>query len=92
MVSKCFSREIEEVWKYAGRTETPIRDDRQRSVLVGQGVGGDERGLRSGGVEEKRGGGQGGGGVNRKIPSIFHLMNFLIELPLPQQIHYEDKE
>ena len=32
------------------------------------------------------------GGVNRKIPSIFHLMNFLIELPLPQQIHYEDKE
>ena len=53
MVSKCFSREIEEVWKYAGRTETPIRDDRQRSVLVGQGEGGDERGLRSGGVEER---------------------------------------
>ena len=46
---------------------------------------------QTGGVEEKRGGGR-VGGVNRKIPSIFHLMNFLIELPLPQQIHYEDKE
>ena len=43
---------------------------------------------QTGGVEETRGGGQGGGGVNRKIPSIFHLMNFLIELPLPRQIHY----
>ena len=48
---------------------------------------------QTGGAEWRRGEvGSRVGGVNRKIPSIFHLMNFLIELPLPQQIHYEDKE